>query len=412
MIRAVIFDFGGVLVRTGTPAGRRKWETRLHLTPGDLERLVHGSDVWIAAQRGELSPEMYWLEIAQRLGISPAEIPALRADYFRDDQLDPALITLIRELRAQGYPVGLLSNDAATLEAKLRDELHIYDAFDAVVISANIGVMKPDAGAYQAIAAALHLSTPECLFIDDNAANVDGARAAGMFAVQYVPGMDVRAALTGVLEKHQTQTRALIFDFGNVLDTPLDWDAVWAMRDVLAAPFGRTGRDLHQFIYISEPWERVKVGKISYEEYLDGVFRPLGVVDPAAQRKLMEDYHGGREKINPTMLALLHELRPHYKLAVLSNAWQRTMEAWLLDIEPRLKGIFDEVVSSAAVGIAKPDPAVYRLTLERLHVAPNDALFIDDLSRNTVSAEATGLPSIVFESPEQLRKALTLRHIL
>jgi epoxide hydrolase-like predicted phosphatase len=199
MIKAVIFDFGGVLVRTGDPVGRREWESRLKLQPGELERSVHGSDIWIQAQTGTLSIDEYWQGVADRLSIPADTIPLLRDDYFRDDHLDPDLIALIESLYGEGYKVGLLSNDALTLEAKLRDTLAIYDHFDSVVISAAIGVMKPDARAYSAIAQALNVHLAECVFIDDNLANIEGAHQVGMQAIHYVAGMDVRAALAPIL---------------------------------------------------------------------------------------------------------------------------------------------------------------------------------------------------------------------
>jgi len=200
MIRAIIFDFGGVLVRTSDPVGRREWENRLHLSAGELERLVHGSDLWVNAQRGLLSVDDYWQGIADRLGIPAQDIPSLREDYFRDDHLDYGLMAVIAVLRAKGYKIGLLSNDALTLEAKLREQLAIYNRFDAVVISAVIGVMKPEAGAYEAIAKALNVAPAECVFIDDNLANVEGARRFGMSAIRYVAGMDVEAVLAPILQ--------------------------------------------------------------------------------------------------------------------------------------------------------------------------------------------------------------------
>jgi HAD superfamily hydrolase (TIGR01509 family) len=74
--------------------------------------------------------------------------------------------------------------------------------------------------------------------------------------------------------------------------------------------------------------------------------------------------------------------------------------------------LFDDVISSAEIGLAKPDPAIYRLALERLRVQAGEAIFVDDLARNTEAAESIGLPSLVFESPEQLRRELTERGIL
>ena len=194
-VQSVIFDFGGVLVRTGDPFGRREWETRLGLVPGDLERLVHGSESWIKAQCGMITDAQHWEYVAAHLGVPAHEVPQLRADYFRDDKLDTGLIALIKSLHEQGVTIGLLSNDSAALEDKLRRQLNIYQHFDAVIISAKIGVMKPNPGAYQAITSALGVEPAQCIFIDDNRANVQGAVDFGMKAIQYQAGINLQSEL-------------------------------------------------------------------------------------------------------------------------------------------------------------------------------------------------------------------------
>ncbi len=199
-IRAIIFDFGGVLVHTSEPVGRRTWEAKLGLAAGELEQVVHGSDSWRKAQCGLITPETYWSEVLLTLHLTEADLPALKADYFRDDRLDLDLVALIQSLRQDGYKIGVLSNDALTLEHKLRNELAIFDVFDAVIISAAIGVMKPDPVAYQAITEALGVAPQEAVFIDDNQENVEGARRFGMLALPYHAGMDLRSALQPLLK--------------------------------------------------------------------------------------------------------------------------------------------------------------------------------------------------------------------
>ncbi|HVO41140.1 MAG TPA: HAD family phosphatase [Aggregatilineales bacterium] len=194
---AIVFDYGGVLMRTGVPTGRREWEARLHLAPGELERIVHGSASWIRAQRGQITATDHWNFVAAQLGIDSAVLPQLRADFFRDDRLDTDLIALIRALRQSGYRLGLLSNDVIDLEGRLRDDLGIYGCFDGVIISAAIGVMKPDPSAYAAVTRALSVAPEDCVFIDDNPANIQGAKDFGMKTILYVAGMDVNAALAG-----------------------------------------------------------------------------------------------------------------------------------------------------------------------------------------------------------------------
>ncbi len=206
-------------------------------------------------------------------------------------------------------------------------------------------------------------------------------------------------------------TRAVIFDYGNVLDVLDDMQPWYANRDSLGAQLGMTGEELWNWLYYTEPWQRLKRGQISVDEYWDALLRPFGITDHSAQMAFPTKLNQGREKVHPEMIALLRDLKPHYRLALLSNTHLLDMDVWIADTQG-LKEIFDVVVSSAAVGLAKPEPAIYQLTLDRLGVAPGEALFIDDMPRNTAAAEALGIPSIVFESPVQLRRELETRGIL
>lgn len=409
MIRAVIFDFGGVLMRTQDDSGRRAWEDRLNLAHGELERLVHGSNLWIEAQRGALSPEAYWRALAEQLGIDDAAIEQLRFDYFKGDVLDERLIALIDQLRARGLRLGLLSNDSLALADKLA-ALDLYRHFDAVIISAQIGALKPEPEAFRAIADALQVSLPECIFIDDNTVNVDGAKSIGMCGIRYTAQLDLAATLEPLLSDPRATTKVIIFDFGNVLDIPDDWDAWLAQREAIVAPFGISGEALWHALYNSEAWQQVKVGAISYEMYLEQALAPLNLPDHVARQALIARLFAGRDRIHPEMMAILQALRAHYRLALLSNAYQTDVTAWMAQVG--LTEMFEVAISSAVVRLAKPDPAIYHLILQQLDVRPAEALLIDDLTRNTQVAESIGLPCIVFKSPEQLRQALAWRGIL
>lgn len=208
-----------------------------------------------------------------------------------------------------------------------------------------------------------------------------------------------------------TLIRAIIFDFGNVLDYD-DQQADWLKRrDALAATLNISGSDLWNAIYGSDAWRDVKHGLITYPEFWDRVLKPLGIEDRAEQDRFVVRLFEGHDQVHPAMAALLRELKPRYKLALLSNTHEREMDVWIATTHG-LKDLFDVVVSSARVGLAKPEPAIYQLTLQQLDVAPSEALFIDDQLRNTAAAEALGIPSIVFESPAQLRQELYKRGIL
>jgi putative hydrolase of the HAD superfamily len=192
--RAVIFDWGGVLMRTEDHGPRNTWDNQLGLEIGSVERTVHGIEEWTRAQQGEISLAAYWQAVGQKLGLTPKQLRQLQGDFYAGDRLDPDLLSLIRELREAQVAVGLLSNNSPDLADTLAD-LEVAPLFTAIVISASIGIMKPDPAAYHAILEALEIAPEQAVFVDDSMDNVEGARAVGMASIHFTPGMDLRSEL-------------------------------------------------------------------------------------------------------------------------------------------------------------------------------------------------------------------------
>ncbi|MFW5691216.1 MAG: HAD family hydrolase [Chloroflexota bacterium] len=195
--RAVVFDFGGVLMKTVDYAPRHTWDDRLGLPRGSVERAVHNTKSWVEAQHGRLDINTYWADVAARLQLDAGQVVALAEDFYSGDQLDADLIALIRRVRGQGVPVALLSNDSVDLRPRL-ERLGIDSLFDPLVISAEIGVMKPERAAYTTVLDQLALPPEVTVFIDDRAENVEGARAAGMQAIHYHPGLSAAQILSQI----------------------------------------------------------------------------------------------------------------------------------------------------------------------------------------------------------------------
>jgi putative hydrolase of the HAD superfamily len=208
-----------------------------------------------------------------------------------------------------------------------------------------------------------------------------------------------------------TIPRVIVFDYGNVLEGPLDPDAFEDSLSNLARTYGfQSGEQLWNHLYICEAWEKAKRGHISRKEYWHDRLGTLGILTDEGQsefKRRLYQYRG----LRPEMHRLLLELKPYFRLAVLSNTSRKDFARYLEEYRG-LKNVFEEVISSAQVGIAKPDPAIYQITIERLRVKPEQVLFIDDLERNTCVAEALGIPAIIFSDPQKLRDDLFKRGIL
>jgi epoxide hydrolase-like predicted phosphatase len=184
-IKAVIFDLGGVLVRTEFPEVRQRLEERLGFAPGTLGRTVWGGEDWELAQTGRISYEEYWRRVGASLGFSTEQqIRDFRREYFSGDRVDEELVGLIKELRAR-YRIGLLSNAPDRLGIWLDEEWGIKDLFDSIVYSAKVGLVKPDPTIFHMSLEELNVAPSEALFIDDYPRNIDAALALGMQAIRF-----------------------------------------------------------------------------------------------------------------------------------------------------------------------------------------------------------------------------------
>jgi epoxide hydrolase-like predicted phosphatase len=196
--RAVIFDWGGVLMRTIDASGRRKWERKLGLPLHAVDRVVHGSRSWKQAQSGIISDDEYWADVADQLGLDNAALVEFRHDYFRGDQLDRDMLRYIDALRPR-FKTALLSNASPQLQ-DLLDELGATAVFDVIVISGLVGVQKPDPAIYHLVLERLSLPPNETVFVDDFIENIHGARAVGMRTLHFRPDLDWKTELTRRLE--------------------------------------------------------------------------------------------------------------------------------------------------------------------------------------------------------------------
>jgi epoxide hydrolase-like predicted phosphatase len=193
MIRAVVFDVGGVLVRTEDLAPRRKWERRFGLPEWGLADLVFNCPASRRASVGRAARHEVWAEVAQVLSLRPEETDEFIKDFWKGDVWDTELIEYVRSLRPR-YKTGVISN--AWPDAREAVKAHVNgEVFDMIVFSGEEGVEKPDPEIYRRALARLGVSPAEAVFVDDMPANVEAARALGMAGVQFRAGADMRTEL-------------------------------------------------------------------------------------------------------------------------------------------------------------------------------------------------------------------------
>ncbi len=182
-IRAVFVDYGGVIGRTEFQAPRQHLAERLGMEYEQLVELVFGSESSVRASLGQICEDEHWSVVIGKLGRPASELPAIRDQFFAGDVVDRELLAFLGSLRP-GCKVGLISNAWSGLRSWMaaRD----YDrAFDEMIISAEAGVMKPDARIYHLALEKFGIAAAESVFVDDFPENVEGAKTVGMQTVLF-----------------------------------------------------------------------------------------------------------------------------------------------------------------------------------------------------------------------------------
>jgi epoxide hydrolase-like predicted phosphatase len=198
-IRAVIFDLGGVLVRTEDSGPRQALAERLGMTVGELGNLIFDSETAIRATLGEISAQAHWDAVRKALGLQDEAFVSIPVDFWGGDTLDTELVEYIRSLRSR-YKTALLSNAWDDLRAMLAQEWQIEDAFDVIIISAEVRCAKPVEQIYRIALERLEVDPFEAVFIDDYPPNIEGARALGMHAIRFEGPEQARDELERLLD--------------------------------------------------------------------------------------------------------------------------------------------------------------------------------------------------------------------
>ncbi len=194
MIKAIIFDVGGVLIRTEDHQFRHNLEDQLGLNRGDAESLFFNSEMGLKAQCGEITTAQLWSWLAKHLSLETEQLVHFQTQFFAGDRLDQSLVDFIHRLRGS-YQTAIISNAADNL---LNNVTHIYpmaEAFDLIVGSAYEGIMKPDPEIFKRTLIRLGCHPHESVFIDDFLHNVAGATALGMHTIHFRPGCDLEQEL-------------------------------------------------------------------------------------------------------------------------------------------------------------------------------------------------------------------------
>ena len=188
--------------------------------------------------------------------------------------------------------------------------------------------------------------------------------------------------------------KAIIFDFGRVISAARPVARFRAYEDDL----GIARDSINRIMFEDPAWADALVGRLTMKAFWYRIGPSLGLNTQDAVDGFRRRYYRD-EAVNQEVLQLIRGLEGYYRLAVLSNH-PPGLEQWLVDWG--ICNHFSVVFCSGDEGCAKPDPAAYRSTLDRLGVKPAEAVFIDDTAGHVLAAHDLGIHGIVFTDGRQL----------
>lgn len=192
-IKAVISDFGGVLT-TPLIQSFMAFQNETGISAETLGKGMqaiaeaNGENPLFEMERGEIT-EVEFLEtltdaLEPILGHRP-EMHRFKEIYFDALDPNPAMIELMRELKAEGYQMAMLTNNVREWEPLWRSMLPVDEIFETVVDSGFVGCRKPESRIYELTLERISRPAEACLFVDDVLVNIEGARKAGLHAVHF-----------------------------------------------------------------------------------------------------------------------------------------------------------------------------------------------------------------------------------
>ncbi len=185
MIKAVIFDLGGVLLRTMDPASREALSQHYGLSLKQLFQIIFASESSQEAERGVKTDLEHWTWALDEIGVALDDRAEFIRQWWAGDRMDYELLDFIGSLRPERR-TGLLSN--AWLGTRENIDKHwgsLEPYFDEILYSAEIGMRKPNPKIFHHILKRLNARPEEAIFVDDFSENIKAAQELGLNAIQF-----------------------------------------------------------------------------------------------------------------------------------------------------------------------------------------------------------------------------------
>jgi HAD superfamily hydrolase (TIGR01509 family) len=191
--KAIIFDLGNVLVEYDGPGMFTAVANLCHISRDAC--IAYCRNFEVALGTGQLGGQEFYTQLTSKFGIS-APYDTVATVFCSTQQRNETALALANALAARpDVKVGIISNTNEIHAAWLRANLPEFTHFHSVILSNEVGLLKPDAAIYHLALAQLGVTPAQALFVDDVAENVAGATAVGLAGLHHTDWSTTRAAL-------------------------------------------------------------------------------------------------------------------------------------------------------------------------------------------------------------------------
>ncbi|HCS38297.1 MAG TPA: hypothetical protein DIW44_01770 [Anaerolineaceae bacterium] len=183
-IKTVIWDMGGVILRSEDWSPRKELAARYGMTLESMHDFVFNSVSGKLATLGKIEEEAHWGDIGGQLRINSESLREFREHFWAGDSLDHELSDFIRKLKPN-YTTALLSNAWTNARNVLTKSKPCIDAFHVAVFSCEVGLAKPDPAIYNLILRLCSSEPEEAIFVDDFVENIEAANKLGIHGILF-----------------------------------------------------------------------------------------------------------------------------------------------------------------------------------------------------------------------------------
>ena len=181
MIKAVIFDYGGVLSEEGElRTFGEMYAPKFNADPEEFNRVV--IDAWNLARVNKIHSRLFWRKLAGFLSTDEKNLRTDFLDFFKGFRYE--VLDLAKRLK-KNYRLGLLSNQIEDWLEEMIENHKLKEVFDIIVTSYGSRVAKPDISIFKEVVEKLKVNPPECVYIDDLEKNIPPAKKLGMKTILF-----------------------------------------------------------------------------------------------------------------------------------------------------------------------------------------------------------------------------------